>query len=132
MTNPFHSYVAGQLASQLKQRRIVVWYDARAEFRQFVDELLEGRYGADPVEVEVAGIAATLFVAGGSLYAARLRIESVVGADDPSPTLLYLPGVKRSHDGSVLMELETAGTRWEPQLRQHWQGSRFVSASRTV
>lgn len=118
MTNTFHNYVAGQLASQLKQRRIVVWYDARAEFRQFLEELLHGQAHGDPAEVEVARVMATVVVAEGSLYAARLRLEPVVGVDDPGPVVLYLPGVKRSHDGSVLMELETAGTRWEPQLRQ--------------
>ena len=118
MTTSFHSYIAGQLASQLKQRRIVVWYDARTEFEPFVAELLHGAGGNDPVVVDVAGTSATVVVAEGSLYAARLRIEPVVGTDDPTPTVLYVPGVKRSHHGSVLMELETAGTRWEPQLRQ--------------
>lgn len=114
----FHAYVASQLAAQLKQHRIVVWYDLRSEFGPFVDQLSSDARGGPPVNVNIAGVATAIVIDDGSLYSTRFRVEPLVAVDEPGYVLVYLPDVKRSHDGSVLMELETAGTSWEPQLRQ--------------
>jgi hypothetical protein len=40
--HPLHDYVAKQLADKLKDRRVVVWYDERGDFRPFVDEVRGG------------------------------------------------------------------------------------------
>lgn len=117
MTETFDSYVATQLAAQLKQRHIVVWYDPRQEFASFVDSIADGSDSAQPVSVDVAGTPASLVTASASLYAARFVVEPLISADSPEALVLYLPGMKRDHQGSVLMELEKAGTPWEPQLR---------------
>jgi len=117
MTETFDTYVATQLAAQIKQRRIVVWYDPRREFGSFVDGIAEGRDDGGPVTVDVAGASASLVTARDSLYEARYVVEPLVSGDSPDALVLYLPGVKRDHQGSVLMELEKAGTPWEPQLR---------------
>ena len=74
MTDTFHSYVAAQLAAQLKQRRIIVWYDARHEFGPFVDQLV-GNAGGAPVAVDIAGTQAHLVADDGSRYSTRLRVE---------------------------------------------------------
>ena len=118
MSAIFHAYVANQLAAQVKQRRIVVWYDARSEFAPFIEQLTSEETHGAPVEVDVAGISAHLIVDDGSRYSTRFRVEPLVAGDEPSCTVIYLPGVKRDHHSSVLMELETAGRVWEPQLRQ--------------
>ncbi len=39
MTHPFQEYLAAQVADHLTQRRVVVWYDPRAEFTPFINEL---------------------------------------------------------------------------------------------
>lgn len=117
MTDTFHTYVANQLAAQLKQRRIVVWYDAREEFGNFVDELTGNAATAPPMEIDVAGVTTSVVIDDGSRYSTRFRVEPLIAIDEPGYVLVYLPEVKRSHDGSVLMELEAAGTSWEPQLR---------------
>ena len=62
--HPLHDYVVKQLADKLKERRVVVWYDERGEFRPFVDEVRGGpRAAAEPVAVGVAGIKASLVIA---------------------------------------------------------------------
>ena len=48
----------------------------------------------------------------------RARVEHLVRGDEIPPVLIYLAGVNRDVHGSVLMELELAGLRWEPQLKQ--------------
>ena len=118
MTHLIHDYVAEQLAQRLTKYRVVVWYDQRSEFDLFVSELGGESVGGGLVRTSVAGKTATLAVNDGSLYSLRTRVEPLVGVDEPTPVVLYLPGAARDTDGSVLMELELAGCHWEPQLRQ--------------
>jgi hypothetical protein len=117
MTHLLHTYIAEQLAQHLNNRRVVVWYDPRSEFEHFISEL-----GGTPLEdgllqAIIGGVATTLATYDGSMYSLRSRVESLAGIDNPPAVVLYLPGVSRDHHGSVLMELELAGGRWEPQLR---------------
>lgn len=118
MTDTFHAYVANQVGAQLKQRRIVVWYDAREEFSPFIDQLTGNSAGTTPMEVDIAGVTTSVVIDDGSRFSTRFRVEPLVAGDQPGYVLVYLSDVKRSHEGSVLMELEAAGTSWEPQLRQ--------------
>lgn len=117
--HPLHEYVAKQLADKIKSRHIVVWYDERGEFQPFVDELRGGpRTASDAIAVSIAGSAASLAEYGGSMFELRAVAEPHICEDEPNSLVLYLPGVARDRGGSVLMELEKAGTTWEPQLKQ--------------
>lgn len=117
--HPLHDYVAKQLADKLKSRRVVVWYDERGEFQPFVDEVRGGpRAVREPVPVTVAGAEASLAEYAGSMFELRAVVEPHVRGDTPAPIVIYIPGVARDRRASVLMELEKAGTTWEPQLKQ--------------
>ena len=114
-----HDYVAKQLADKLKSRRVVVWYDERGEFQAFVDEVRGGpRTVSEPVSVAVAGARASLAEYAGSMFELRAVVEPLVSGDAPSTVVVYMPNVARDRQASVLMELEKAGTTWEPQLKQ--------------
>jgi hypothetical protein len=114
-----HGYVAKQLADKIKSRRVVVWYDERGEFQPFVDEVRGGpRTASEPVPAAVAGAKASLAEYGGSMFELRAVVEPYVSGDTPDLVVIYLPGITRDRRSSVLMELEKAGTTWEPQLKQ--------------
>ncbi|MDC3956920.1 PglZ domain-containing protein [Polyangium jinanense] len=117
--HPLHEYVAKQLAEKLKSKKVVVWYDARSEFAPFIDEARGGqRKSSEPVAISVAGIDTHLVEYAGSMFELRALVEPRVSGDTPESVLLYLPGCERDRHASVLMELEKAGTTWEPQLKQ--------------
>ncbi|OQC41886.1 MAG: PglZ domain protein [Acidobacteria bacterium ADurb.Bin051] len=116
--HPLHEYVAEQLADKVATRRLVVWYDERAEFVPFVEELRQGAtIGSAPVAIELGGQTVHLTEYTGSFFELRTAVEPLVAGERPEPVVLYLPGVARDRRGSVLMELEKAGMTWEPQLR---------------
>lgn len=117
--HPLHDYVVKQLADKLKDRRVVVWYDERGEFRPFVDEVRGGpRAAAEPVAVGVAGIKAGLAEYAGSLFELRAVVEALVSGDKPDALVVYIPGLAHDAKASVLMELEKAGRTWKPELKQ--------------
>ena len=118
VTHLLHVYIAEQLAQHLNNHRVVVWYDPRSEFEPFVSELGGKPLGDGLLQVIIGGVTTTFAIHDGSLYSLRSRVEPLAGVDEPQAVVLYLPGVSRDPDGSVLMELELAGWRWEPQLRQ--------------
>jgi len=116
--HPLHDYVATKLAEKIKDRRVVVWYDARDEFRPFVDEVRGGpRSGSDPVPVSVSGTKAHLAEYAGSLFELRAIVEPLVSGDKPDALVVYIPGLGHDAKGSVLMELEKAGRTWKPDLK---------------
>ena len=116
--NELHQYIAKQLAEKLRSKKIVVWYDPRSEFADFVAEL-RGASASPGVaaEVEVAGAAARLLEFAGSMFELRFAAEPFVAGDQPENLVLYLPGCVRDPIGSPLMELELGGTRYEPQFK---------------
>ena len=117
--HPLHDYVAKQLADKLKDRRVVVWYDERGEFRPFVDEVRGGpRAAAEPVAVGVAGMKASLAEYVGSMFELRAVVELLVSGDKPDNLVVYIPGLAHDANASVLMELEKAGRTWKPELKQ--------------
>ena len=118
MSHPLHRYIADQLVQRLTEHRVVVWYDERSEFELFISELGGESVGEGLVRASVGGMTATLAVHDGSLYSLRTRVEPLVGVDEPQAVVLYLPRAAWDPVGSVLMELELAGCRWEPQLKQ--------------
>jgi hypothetical protein len=117
--HPLHEYVARQLAERLKERRVIVWYDERGEFRQFVDELRGGpRTVSEAAPVAVAGYNASVAEHAGSLFELRAVVEPLVGGDKPEALVVYVPGLAHDAKASVLMELEKAGRTWKPELKQ--------------
>lgn len=117
--HPLHEYVAKQLAERLKERRVVVWYDERGEFRQFVDELRGGpRTVSEPAPVAVAGSKASVAEYSGSFFELRAVVEPLAGGDKPEALVVYIPGFAHDAKASVLMELEKAGRTWKPELKQ--------------
>jgi hypothetical protein len=117
--HPLHDYVAKQLADKLRDRRIVVWYDERGEFRPFVDEVRGApRAASQPMAVSVAGTKASLAEYAGSLFELRAVVEPLVSGDQPDTLVVYIPGLAHDAKASVLMELEKAGRTWKPELKQ--------------
>jgi hypothetical protein len=117
--HPLHDYVAKQLADKIQSRRIVVWYDERAEFAPFVDEVRGGpRASSAPVLVSLGGSKTHLAEYAGSMFELRAAVEPQVSGDSPDLVVVYLPACARDRRASVLMELEKSGTTWEPQLKQ--------------
>lgn len=118
--NPLHDYLCQQLDGLLAKHRIVVFYDPRSEFLPFFNDELEA-VGLGPSGLPRVSIQERLsFLASfeGSLLGLRDAVEPIAGLDKPEPLLIYLPGVERDRQMSVLMELDKAGTTYEPQLRR--------------
>jgi hypothetical protein len=115
--NPFPAYLHNQLEEKLKDRRVVVWYDAAREFEPFLASL-ERRDG-DPLPTVTLGTTESrLAVFHGSYFALRLQVEPLVEVNRPQPLLIYLAGERKDPKGSVLMEMEKAGSTYEPQMRR--------------
>jgi hypothetical protein len=117
--HPLHEYVARQVAEWVRSRVVVVWYDPRREFEPFVAELLDGAPShVGPVGISLGDVNAALVSYGGSMFEIRTAVEPLVAGDEPKPIVVYVPGVSPEPTGSVLMELEKAGYRYETQLRR--------------
>jgi hypothetical protein len=115
MSHLLHEYISQQLAVHLRDRRVVVWFDPRAEFAPYVRELHDD--GEAIVRVEIGGVEASLARGGDSLYELRATIEPLVEVDEPKPLVIYIPRLELS-ETSPLKELELAGRSWTPQLRK--------------
>lgn len=117
--HPLHEYIARQVAERIKARSVVVWYDPREEFAPFVAELRHGEPAqAHPVEVVIADTKASLASFTGSMFELRAELEPLVTGERPEPVVVYVGGVSIDPTGSVLMELEKAGDRYETQLKR--------------
>lgn len=117
--HPLHDYVAGQVVGRLNSSRVVVWYDPRGEYVPFFDELLEEGFDRSVVHrADLAGLGCGIAIYSDSYLELRLRVEKLVAEDLPDPLLIYLPGIDRDRDSSLLMELEKAGNCYEPQLKR--------------
>lgn len=117
--HPLHDDIARLLAERLKTRSVVVWYDPRAEFGAFIDELRGAPAdGATIAPVIVGGGQASLVQFAGSMFEIRAVVEPLVSRDVPDRVVVYLPGCEPDATGSVLMEIERAGVRWELQLKR--------------
>lgn len=117
--NLFHTYLDRQLAEKLKKRRVVVWYDPNNEFLPYINalSLIGEDLGCLPV-VRIEGIDTFLFRYQGSYFGVRMAVESLVAVDTPQPVLIYVPGIMRNRENSLLMELEKGGECYEPQLKR--------------
>lgn len=119
--NPLHDYLCAQLDEKLAERRVVVFYDPRVEFAPLFDrELQNVGAGPDGLYCVFVRDRQTLVARyDGSFFEVRAAVESTVAEDEPAPLLIYVPGVAREQNDSVLMELEKGGTTYEPQLKRH-------------
>ena len=116
MSHALHEYLAGQLDKLLRDHRVVVFYDSKGELGPFFDEL--EAVGTGLGDLPRMGIGDTLTHLArfeGSFFALKAAVEPVVQADRPEPLLIYLPEVERDREGSVLMELELAGSVYGDQ-----------------
>jgi hypothetical protein len=117
--HPLHDYIVNQLAEKLRSRKIVVWYDPRRELSPFFDEVRgSAKAGAAAVPVKMDGVTAQLAEYDGSFFELRYVVEPYVKGDAPEHVIIYVPGCERDRRGSVLMEIEKAGTCQEPNLKR--------------
>ena len=119
--NPLYDYLCAQLDEKLAERRVVVFYDPRVEFAPLFDrELQNVGAGPDGLYCVFVRERQTLVACyDGSFFEVRAAVELTVARDEPAPLLIYVPGVARDPNDSVLMELEKGGTTYEPQLKRH-------------
>lgn len=116
MSHLLQDYISQQLAGHLRDRRVVVWFDPRAEFTSYVHEIA-GATSEPVLHIEVDGVGASLAQGSESLYELRASAEPLTDVDEPEPVVIYVPGRESTAD-SPLKELELAGRPWTPQLRK--------------
>jgi hypothetical protein len=107
------------VSERLKAKPVLVWYDTRQEFGEFIEEIRGGPPApGELTKVTLTGTGVRLAEYSGSYFELRAIVEPFVAADDPDPLIIYLSGVEHDRRGSVLMELEKAGERYERSLKQ--------------
>ena len=118
--NLLYDYLCAQLDDRLAERRVVVFYDPRSEFAPLFDRELQN-VGAGPNGLYRVFVGERLTLVArydGSFFAVRAAVEDIVAEDEPDALLIYVPGVARDPNDSVLMELEKGGSTYEPQLKR--------------
>src|SRR5687767_10935030 len=100
--NAFQEYLNEQLLDRLEKSKVVVWYDPAAEFEPYARALAGGEVSLPLTRAKVGSTSAQLAVFQGSLFAVKLVVEPLVSGPEPQPLIIYLPGVRRDHTGSVL------------------------------
>ncbi len=117
--HPLHDHVAQHLAEHLRNRRIVVWYDAERSLAPFVNELRNApRMPGAVVRVSVDSIDAQLVEYDGSFFELRAAIEPLVSGDEPNTLFVYIAAARPDRRESVLLEIEKAGHTEEPDLER--------------
>lgn len=135
MTHGLHQQIASTLDRLLRERRVVVFYDLREEFRPFLDELeVVGTGLGDLPRVCIHDTLALVACFEGSFFALKAAVEPILAAQRPEPVLVYVPGFAKEKLGklrapagpntaqgkdvwNVLFELDCAGKSYEPSLR---------------
>ncbi len=119
MRHGLHEYLAKKLGDLLRKKRIVVWYDPSSDFSPFLDELVgpRNRPGCQ-YSISPGGVESWLAEYSGSFFELRKNVEYLVGDEVPVPVLVYIAGVERDAEESVLLEMEVAGEAWQPRLKQ--------------
>src|SRR4051812_43209532 len=110
--NALTEYLTVKLEEHLTERRVVVWYDPKHEFKEFIASLGEAvAIGAGQpklADVAFGKLRARLACGNGSFYGLKLAVEPHFAKEHPDPLLIYLPGIERDAKESPLMELEMA------------------------
>ncbi len=136
MMHGLHLHLASTLDRNLRERRIVVFYDMREEFGPFLDEFEPVGTGlGDLPRVCINDTLTHVARFEGSFFALKAAVEPVLAAQRPEPLLIYVPGYGKEKLGklrgqagsgagqsreiwNLLFELDCAGTSYEPTLRQ--------------
>jgi len=118
--HPLHDYIASQISERLKDRGVVLMYDKREELRPFFIEFVGSTYvDGTLTNITVSKQKAKLYVFDGSFLKARFTVEDFTNGDQPEQLVVYVPSLDRDTKGSLLMELEKAGTFYaQPALKQ--------------
>jgi hypothetical protein len=112
-------YLAGRLEENLRKRRVVVFYDPRREFIPFFDETeVVGEGVGGLPRVVLNDLLAHVARFDGSFFRLRHQIEPILAQPTPEPLLVYVPGVGRDRQHSLLMEAELGGGLYQPQLKR--------------
>ena len=121
--NALTEYLTERLEESLTDRRVVVWYDPKHEFKDFIASLGEavsiGTGQPKIADVSLGKLSARLACGSGSFYGLKLAVEPHFAKERPDPLLIYLPGIERDAKESPLMELEMAGKCWTPQANMN-------------
>jgi hypothetical protein len=117
--HPFHNYLVGRLQEHL-EKLVVVWYDPRREFVPFIAELRGGKTptGCAVEKLQLGSIDIEFCAYAGSFFELRAVVEPLISVDRPRALLIYVPGTEPDKLFRLLMELEKAGTSYEPQLKR--------------
>lgn len=117
--NSLTAYLTQKLERHLPECRVIVWYDPKREFEEFIADLGEaksiGPGQPEIADVQLGSVSTRLVIGAGSFYGIKFAVESEFAKESPSPLLIYLPGVDRDAVDSPLMELEKTGKCWTPQ-----------------
>src|SRR5690606_7471710 len=135
MIHGLHQHIASTLDRLLRERRVVVFYDLREEFRPFLNELdVVGTGVGDLPRVCIHDTLTHVARFEGSFFALKAAVEPILAAPRPEPVLVYVPGYAKERLGklrapatpntaqgkdvwNVLFELDCAGKSYEPSLR---------------
>lgn len=113
-----HEYLDRQLQKRLREHLIVVLYDPAGQLAPYLDELEPAGPGLGELPRVVVGDLPThLARYEGSYFEIKLRVEPIVSLAKPEPLLIYVPAA-RDRQGSILLEIEEAGARYEPKFHQ--------------
>ena len=101
----------------------MVWYDLPGDYTPFIHELRGQQAGAPLPAAQVESLLVEELTVGlccyaGYFLAVRMAVEDRVAGERPEPLLIYVPGVAYDAANSLLLELELAGLRYEPNLKR--------------
>jgi hypothetical protein len=108
---PLGDAIRAALEKKVAERTIVVWYDPRGEFAPLLDQA--SRDG----KLAIGDQRLPLIRFEGSMIVVRDAAEPFLATDESQSCVVYV-GAERDPKESLLMELEAAGTTWEPQLKR--------------
>ncbi|NEJ90893.1 PglZ domain-containing protein [Rhizobium leguminosarum] len=117
--HPLHEYIARQIGDKIKDRHVVVMYDERNEYAAFFDEIVAHAELGDLPVSDFDNRRAAVVRYSGSFLEVRYAVEAITGGDSIDDVVIYLPGVRRDEELSLLLELEKLGTHYaQPALQQ--------------
>ena len=116
----FRDYICQQIEQKIKQHKVIVIYDEALDFLPFFhNDLNLSESSASKIKLASVGETEAQFIEyRGSFFEIRSAIEPIVKLDTPPPLVVYVPGISRDRQTSPLMEIEKAGTCYEPKLRR--------------
>ena len=119
LMHALHRYVAARLADRLRKTRVVVFYDRRREFTPFFEQAETAGEGTGGLpQVALDGTMSHLARFKGSFFQLRYDIEPILAQPSPERLVVYIAGVERDRQNSLLMEAELGGDTYEPQFKK--------------